>query len=96
MKSRMWEIHKYGSVRGVTFLECRPLLDSVIENLIKAKKKHVVVRLQFKSGKFLKCKVSKLLGTEIEVITSKFERRKILVNSLVSVKFIDEPLSELA
>ena len=68
----------------------------ITEHLAKAKLENLVVRLHFRRGKSLTCKVVKLLGTEIEVMTNKIERRKIVVNSLASINFVDEHIDELA
>jgi hypothetical protein len=68
----------------------------ITKNLAKAKMDDSIVRLHFRSGKSLTCKVVKLLGTEIEVMVSRVEMRKIQVNSVVGVYFVDEYISELA
>ena len=68
----------------------------ITKKLAKAKMDNLVVRLHFSSGKSLTCKVVKLLGTEIEVMVSKVERHKIIVNTLNSVEFVDEHIKELA
>jgi len=68
----------------------------ITKNLAKAKMENLVVRLHFRSGKSLTCKVVKLLGIEIEVMVSKVERRKVIVNTLNRVEFVDEHIKELA
>ena len=68
----------------------------ITKKLAKAKMENLAVRLQFRDKTHLICKVVKSLGTEIEVMVNNTERRKILVNSLVGVSFIDEYVSELS
>ena len=68
----------------------------ITKNLAKAKMDDLIVRLHFRSGKSLTCKVVKLLGTEIEVMVNKVDRRKIVVNTLNGVDFLDEYIRELA
>ena len=68
----------------------------ITKKLAKAKMENLVVRLHFRSGKSLTCKVVRLLGKEIEVMTNKIERRKIVINTLNGVDLVDEYIDELA
>ena len=68
---------------------------TITEKLIKAKKENLVVKLSIGKNTALTCKVVKLLGTEVEVMTNNLEWRKIVVNMLNGVDFVDEYVSEL-
>lgn len=68
----------------------------ITKKLAKAKMENLVVKLNLGNGKVLTCKVVKLLGTEVEVMVNKVDKRKIVVNTLIGVEFVDEHIKELA
>jgi len=69
---------------------------SVVKNLAKAKMECLTVKLHFLGGIITTCKVVKLLGTGVAVVTDENEKRTIDFKSLVGVEFVKEIVKESA
>ena len=68
---------------------------SIVKNLAKAKMEDLSVELHTKDGESLICKVAKLTGTEVEVLTGGNGKHNFLISHLISVEIVDEKAGAL-